>query len=214
MFGEWSVAFDTLVVLKLYNLTDAIAKTGVAPELHRQLPPGRQDFLQNFAKAQMITYEAAELGISVGWFYWTFKMEGGVFAEWDFLRGIREGWLPKFPPRNVSSEEAFDSTCHDIIFQTNDDMSIVHEYPAPDNLPPNSWMGDPIDDDVVVTHGESLLNGNHHNGPGLDFRSAGHGKLYAFTALAFFGYAIYYTFFKGRKERKGYTQLSNAQISV
>jgi glucan 1,3-beta-glucosidase len=91
MFGEWSVSFDTLVVLKLYNITAAIRETGIAPEFDRQLSPARRTFLKHFAQAQMIAYEAAEIGTSVGWFYWTFKMEGGVFAEWDFLRGIREG---------------------------------------------------------------------------------------------------------------------------
>jgi hypothetical protein len=76
MFGEWSVSFDTLVVLKLYNITAGIAETGIAAEFDRQLSPGRQEFLRNFAMAQMIAYEAAELGTSVGWFYWNFKMEG------------------------------------------------------------------------------------------------------------------------------------------
>jgi hypothetical protein len=30
-----------------------------------------------------------------GWFYWSLKMEGGAFIEWDFLRGVREGWFRK-----------------------------------------------------------------------------------------------------------------------
>ena len=76
MFGEWSVAVDTLVSLKLYDVTHEIAKTGIAPEFDRQISPARAEFLRNFAMAQMITYEAAELGTSVGWFYWNFKMEG------------------------------------------------------------------------------------------------------------------------------------------
>ncbi|CAB9500876.1 Probable glucan 1,3-beta-glucosidase A [Seminavis robusta] len=213
MFGEWSVSYDTLVVLKLYNVTAGIAKTGIAPYFDRQIPPARQDFLRNFAKAQMIAYEAAEVGTSAGWFYWTFKMEGGVFAEWDFLRGIREGWLPKVPPVNVSSEEFFDTTCHNLIFRTDDSMKIVKEYPDPDNLPENTWFGDEIDDDVVVSHGDSLLKGwkgsSSKNGAGLSFDSA-HGirnNIFLCAAIMFFGYAVWRVCFKGRRQRKGYTEL-------
>ena len=48
---------------------------GVAPEFDRVISPDRQDFLENFVKAQMVTFEAANVGVSRGWFYWTFKME-------------------------------------------------------------------------------------------------------------------------------------------
>lgn len=214
MFGEWSVSFDTLVVIKLYEVMDQIAKTGVAPYLDRQLSPGRMDFLRNFALAQMVTYEAADLGISKGWFYWTFKMEGGVFAEWDFLRGVREGWLPTIPPTNVSTEELFDTTCHNLIFRTTDDWSVVHEYPDPDNLPPGTWFGDDINDDVVESHGNSLLkHGKSSSGGfGIHFPSEGNGtgNFFLLVGIAFFGYAIYRVFLKGRRSRKGYSEIGQS----
>lgn len=239
MFGEWSVSFDTLVVLKLYDITKGIAEKGIAPEFDRQIAPGRKEFLRNFAMAQMIAYEAAELGTSVGWFYWNFKMEGmtgcgaawvlsinicrltlfvrpgSVFAEWDFLRGIREGWLPTIPPHNVSSEEAFQTTCHNLIFRTDDTMSIVNEFPDPKHLPDNTWFGDPIDDDVVVSHGDSLLKGKKTDSSafGADFSSGGHHRLFLLATVAFFGLAIWHVFLRGRRERKGYTQV-NATINL
>jgi len=213
LFGEWSVSYDTLVVLKLYDITKGIAETGIAPEFNRTIPPDRQRFLIDFAQAQMIAYEAAELGTSVGWFYWTFKMEGGVFAEWDFLRGIREGWLPTFPTTNITSEEAFQTTCHNLIFRTDDNMSIVSEYPDPDNLPDNTWMGDPIDDDVVLSHGDSLLKGKrvHFSNSPRDHRN----RLLGVAALIFFGVAISHAFFRNRRNRKGYTSLGpSTELSV
>lgn len=221
LFGEWSVSFDTLIVIKLYDVTKGIAKNFIAEDLDRQLPPGRQEFLRNFAKAQMITYEAADKGTSVGWFYWNFKMEGGVFAEWDFLRGIREGWLPKIPPHNVSSEEAFHTTCHNLIFRTDDNISIVKEFPDPKHLPDGTWFGDPIDDDVVVSHGDSLLEGKKTSnqrrpGAGVDFSSnrwGGHHNLFLFVALAFFGFAIWHVFLNGRPNRKGYTQVETQVVT-
>ena len=161
----------------------------------------------------MIAYEAAELGTSVGWFYWTFKMEGGVFAEWDFLRGIREGWLPTFPTSNVSSEEAFNTTCHNLIFQTDDNMSIVEEFPDPDNLPPNTWMGDDIDDDVVLSHGDSLLNGKK-----VDISSRSerhHHRFVAFMALFVFVLSIWHVFIRKRRNSKGYEEVGvSAQLSA
>lgn len=218
MFGEWSVAFDTLVVTKLYNMTDQIAKTGVAPDLDRRLSPGRMEFLKNFALAQMVTYEAPELGISKGWFYWTFKMEGGAFAEWDYLRGIREGWLPRLPPVNISTEEMFQATCHDLIFRTNDDMSIVHESPDPSRLPPNTWMGPAIDDDVVVSHGDSLLNhgrSSSSGGEGIHFINEENTtmNILLLVAVIFFSYAVYRVFWRGRRERKGYTEVGQTGSS-
>ena len=30
-----------------------------------------------------------------GWFFWNFRMEETVYREWDYLRGVKEGWIPK-----------------------------------------------------------------------------------------------------------------------
>jgi len=75
IIGEWSVSFDTLVCDKLDDVMESIASTGVAAEFHRQIEPARKAFLADFAKAQMVVYEAVETGVSRGWFYWTLKME-------------------------------------------------------------------------------------------------------------------------------------------
>lgn len=73
IFGEWSVSFDTLVSVKLEDMMKGIAKNSKVPEYDRELSPNRKAFLLNFAKAQILAYEAAEIGTSVGWFYWNFK---------------------------------------------------------------------------------------------------------------------------------------------
>ena len=84
-------------------------------------------------------------------------MEGGAFAEWDFIRGLREGWIPPIPPPTKASVDLY-GTCEDILLKTKDDMSILTVIPDPSTLPKNlkNWQGFSIDDDLVVSHGESL----------------------------------------------------------
>lgn len=164
LFGEWSVAYDILPTSQLNDVMEGIAATGIAPDLERKLSPSRKDFMKRYAEAQMVVYESIDTGTSVGWFYWTIKMEGGAFAEWDFLRGIEEGWIPELPGSTQTSEQAY-GTCYDIIFKTSDDPIITSNvWPDPDDLPPGVWFGDEIDDDVVVSHGKTLLksDGIHH----------------------------------------------------
>lgn len=156
MIGEWSASFDTLVSDKLDDVMAGIANNTVAAEFDREISANRQNFLHNFVKAQMVTFEAKDAGVSKAWFYWTMKMEGGAFAEWDFLRGIKEGWIPKIPAPDVASTDLYGS-CYDILFQTNDDMDIVHEFPDASSLDPNNWQGVPITDDVVISHGKTLI---------------------------------------------------------
>lgn len=156
IIGEWSASFDTLVCDKLDVVMAGIAANGTAPEFHREIEPERKAFLRRFVEAQMVTYEAADTGVSRGWFYWNFKMEGGAFAEWDFLRGLKESWIPAIPAPDIPSVE-FYGTCYEILFKTVDDESIVHEFPDPTSLDPNNWQGVTIDDDVVVSHGQSLV---------------------------------------------------------
>lgn len=151
--GEWSASFDTLVGSKLDAVMKEIQKTGVALEMDRKISTERQEFLKYFVQAQMVAYESKETSVSSGWFYWTLKTEGGAFAEWDFLRGLEEDWIPTIPDPTNSSEAVF-GKCENIIFRANDSMSIVDQYPDPN---PNNWQGADIDDDVVVSHGQSLL---------------------------------------------------------
>lgn len=149
--GEWSVAYDVLPTAMTPHLMKGIAKDGVAPLLNRTLSVPRKEFLRNFAEAQMVAYEAAVSGgISSGWLFWNFKMEGGAFVEWDFLRGLREGWMPPIPEPNISSESLYGS-CLDIYNKTDDSYSIVDEYPDPRTLDWNMWQGWINDDDFVMS---------------------------------------------------------------
>lgn len=68
LIGEWSVATDTLPVAKLKQVMDAVAETGAALDFDRQLSPARKSFLGQFSKAQMVSYEAADVGVGAGWF--------------------------------------------------------------------------------------------------------------------------------------------------
>lgn len=173
MVGEWSAALDVLPVDKLFQMMDSIAANGTVIEFDRTLSADRAALVLRFAQAQMVTYEAADKGIGQGWFYWTLKMEGGAFAEWDFLRGVREGWLPHIPPPETASTELF-GTCYDLLWRTDDNMTVIHEYPADPRDATDPWMGVPVDDDVILTHGQSLLipeDERHHHGSGYYERS-------------------------------------------
>ena len=163
MIGEWSVAVDTLPADLLYDMLQHVAQTGTLWQLHRQVSPERQDFLRNFAQAQMVIYEMADQqGLGAAWFFWTVKMEGGAFAEWDYLRGIREGWIPPIPAPTVSSQSLYGS-CYEIMARTADNTSILHEFPAPHDIDPGEWLGPILDDDVIVSHGESILHPEQYN---------------------------------------------------
>ena len=130
---------------------------GVAPEFNRTITAEGQalkwSFMRNYVEAQMVTYEGADYGLSSGWFYWNFKMEGGVFAEWSFLGGLRDGWIPSIPASDIASTDLYGS-CYDILLKTDDSWSIIDEFPDPATH--DTWSGDPIDDDVVLSHGDDL----------------------------------------------------------
>jgi glucan 1,3-beta-glucosidase len=210
--GEWSAATDALPMALLQVIMDGIRDTGVAPQIDRTLSAARQDYLYHFVEAQMVAYEAVDAaGVGAGWFYWTVKMEGGAFAEWDYLRAVREGWMPEFPTDpGVPCQDVF-GTCYDIIFKTSDDVSIIHEFPDPATLPATNWQGVVIDDDVVVSHGDSLLNVNghyiqpqHHHGGRLVVNAM------LFVIAGFFTLAVW-RFFHGKHSRKvQYTELATA----
>ncbi|KAJ2722906.1 hypothetical protein GGI07_002982 [Coemansia sp. Benny D115] len=50
-----------------------------------------KSFLKRYVDAQLAIYDKA----IVGWFYWNFKTESA--PEWDYLLGVEEGWISKFP---------------------------------------------------------------------------------------------------------------------
>lgn len=206
MVGEWSAALDILPVDKLFQVMDGIAANGTATDFHRRLSKERQDLMLRFVQAQMVTYEAADEGVSQGWFYWTLKMEGGAFAEWDFLRGIREGWIPRIPDPHVASTELF-GTCYDILWRTDDNMSAIEEYPPDPTDATDPWMGVPVDDDVILTHGDSLLwteheRRHHRNGSVHFWRNVGASLLGLVVA-----YYAYQKIVVRRLRKKGYTEL-------
>lgn len=77
---------------------------------------------------------------------------GGAFIEWDFLRGLKEGWIPSIPDKTISSESVYGS-CLDIYNQTKDYeyYDIVTEYPDPRTLDWNQWQGWDANDDLVMS---------------------------------------------------------------
>ena len=75
IIGEWSASFDTLPCDKLEIVMAGIAANGTAPEFHSKIDLKHKDLLRIYIEAQIVTYEAADTGVSRGWFYWNFKME-------------------------------------------------------------------------------------------------------------------------------------------
>lgn len=151
--GEWSGAYDVLPTAMTPHIMKGILHNGTAPLLRRQLTQPQKDFLNHFVRAQMIAYEANDTpGLAAGWLFWNFKMEGGAFIEWDFLRGLKEGWMPPIPEPNVASEDVY-GTCLDIYNRTKDYSyyDIVNEYPDPRTLDWNQWQGWDANDDFVMS---------------------------------------------------------------
>lgn len=150
--GEWSAAVDVLPTELELAIMNSIAANGTAILLDRELGQDRRRFLRNFVESQMVAYEDAEVGRTSGWMFWNFKMEGSAFIEWDFLRGIEEGWIPALPSPQVSSVDIFGS-CYDIAYRTNDSYALIDEYPKPQDIDWSKWQGWDIDDDFVLSDG-------------------------------------------------------------
>ncbi|KAJ9055148.1 hypothetical protein DSO57_1007372 [Entomophthora muscae] len=49
-----------------------------------------KEYLLRFAEKQMDAFENG-----IGWFFWNFKTENGVNPHWDYLLGLKHGWIPK-----------------------------------------------------------------------------------------------------------------------
>jgi glucan 1,3-beta-glucosidase len=156
IIGEWSLAYDTLPVPKLQQVMQGIAQHGIAPEWDRLPNPYQIDFLRHFAMAQMVVYEDETI-TSAGWFFWTAKTEGGAFLEWDFLRAVRNGWIPSLPKESYTSTRQLYGTCYDILFQTDDEHpeQVIHPFPDPETVPFQPWSAT-VDDDIVLSHGQTL----------------------------------------------------------
>ena len=139
--GEWTAAYDQTP----------------SPELQRHfqhhpraLTPERCTFLHQYVLAQMMTYEASEeenlcylppksvAGDFHGWFFWNFRMELDVYREWDYLRGVKEGWIPKLE-RGRTVEAQTGLTCTTLEAEA---LQCTTEVVAP--FPPiRHWRGVP-----------------------------------------------------------------------
>jgi glucan 1,3-beta-glucosidase len=228
IIGEWSAAFDTLVVEKLDDVMLNIHNNHQALDVDRTLNEERKEFLRNHVEAQMVAFESAQTKVSSGWFYWTLKTEGGAFAEWDFLRGLREEWIPKFPPPQNTSESVF-GTCQQIAQRTKDDSSIVVEFPNPDER--DSWIGPPIDDDYVLSHAGSVMTSDDEGSedsvapssavtkqPSASTPPSMMWRWVRFFALLFVAYGVWQVFLKDEygfgRQRNQYTSLHSTSLSV
>ncbi|KAJ9055143.1 hypothetical protein DSO57_1007367 [Entomophthora muscae] len=49
-----------------------------------------KEFLLRFAEKQMDAFERG-----IGWFFWNFKTEDAINPHWDYLLGLKHGWIPK-----------------------------------------------------------------------------------------------------------------------
>jgi hypothetical protein len=95
-----------------------------------------------------------------------FPKRGGAFAEWDFLRGVEEGWIPPIPDPTISSESLYGS-CYDIVNRTTEDYaSVVQEFPDPRTLDWKKWQGWDFDDDFVLNDGQGMIREPYHHHSG------------------------------------------------
>jgi hypothetical protein len=172
---EWSAAFDAMPGELLQVIMKGIAENGTAPDFDRTLEPARGDFVKRFAQAQMVVLEDER--VSDGWFYWTWKTEGGAYAEWDMWQGIREGWFPSIvSPYNASADVY--GTCEVLMSQEANDTSIIHPFPWGDEP---YWKQPPETNDDDNMLGEKVDN---HKKNGYMVDRSPH---YMFAWLAAFG---------------------------
>ena len=161
---------------------------------------------------------------------------GGAFAEWDFLRGISEGWIPPIPAPHVASAELHGS-CYDILFEAEDDVkeiSFFRNNKKPKVNSSNSkyeytydyrWQDVIITDDIVTSHGSLLSKDN--DGEWIDpqeiqerraLESSSFGTFFICFIFITFYYTIHYwtmnhNVCKGdkKKKRQSYEPISDAK---
>ncbi|KAJ2237125.1 hypothetical protein IWW45_001243 [Coemansia sp. RSA 485] len=67
-------------------------------------------FLKRYVDAQLQIYDQE----IAGWFYWNFRTESA--PEWDYLLGVEQGWIPKFPrtalakPKEINTDGIMEAT--------------------------------------------------------------------------------------------------------
>lgn len=114
--GEWTAAYDQT----------PMPETESAFPDSRPLTDQRKAFLLQYVMSQMSMMEATpsdslpyvDYGAPTldfhGWFFWNFRMELDTYREWDYLRGVREGWIPKLD-KGRSIQDQFGLTCNDFV---------------------------------------------------------------------------------------------------
>lgn len=147
MVGEWTAAFDQLPSWGLEEREATI----------EPMSEERAMFLKHFVYAQIATYES-QVGEGAltqtvqGWFFWNFKMELEVYREWDYLKGLERGWIPKLPTDNDNTGTAGDlfGSCEyqrQVILANDDKMkNVVDAFPDKKYWP--QWADLPNDDDA------------------------------------------------------------------
>lgn len=143
--GEWTVAYDQTPSEELEDMPV------------RPMTEARKIFLRQYAEAQMVVWEQDIMDVTnydetgqvhhgvdmKGWFFWNFKMEHPAYIEWDYLEGIKQGWIPKFDGKDHNKLAAVDilHTCDALIAAAQPFYEgVVDPYP-PLYLPPDGYGG-------------------------------------------------------------------------
>jgi len=128
---------------------------------------------------------------------------------------LREGWIPQIPSVDVASTDLYGS-CYHILAKTSDDESIVHEFPDPNSLDTHNWQGFPIDDDVVVSHGQNLEkyeDGDYNpaavDSTGTNQKEASffNSEMYWLLVVVFVTASAFYVKMKRPTRKRGYTNI-------
>ncbi|KAG7372751.1 hypothetical protein IV203_018894 [Nitzschia inconspicua] len=177
---EFSAAFDSMPGELLKIILQGYIEHGQAPSNNRTLSDERKTFLQLYTQAQMIAFEDAT---SVGWFFWSLKMENDAFFEWNFLKGVELGWFPKLPSSTSSSSLSSSEqqstvpssldlygSCNNLAHQAAslNASKIVNTYPWGDETSYRYWdpsgLGWKFDhEQEMVMHSNNKTTSNNHN---------------------------------------------------
>lgn len=140
---EFSAAFDSMPGELLKIILQGYLENGQAPPQTRTVSEDRQRFLILYTQAQIIAFEQAT---SVGWFFWSLKMEHDAFLEWDFLRALERGWFPTLSTDPYREQSSFDlyGSCDSLADQAAalNASDVVHTYPWGDAAAYQYW--DPL----------------------------------------------------------------------
>ncbi|KAJ2080972.1 hypothetical protein H4R24_002689 [Coemansia sp. RSA 988] len=96
--------------------------TGDYSSDYRQFSNHYKHFLRRYIEAQLLVFDKK----LAGWFYWNFKTESA--PEWDYMLGVEQGWIPKFPrtaiPRN-NEDDNLEVSAVDLVSKATAHTSIL-----------------------------------------------------------------------------------------